>query len=90
MRRLLPRATRAMAFLWVFGVWLSVSLGLYLGAAARQAPLDWGWQGLAPGLIGRGVTGAAIGLFSSLLVIVLMREEQRLAIPSAGAAVQRL
>jgi hypothetical protein len=88
MRRLLPRATRAMALLWVFGAWLSVSLGLTFGALARQWQMGLAWQGLAPGLIGRAVAGAASGLFSSLLVIFLMREGQRIPKSKAGAAAQ--
>jgi hypothetical protein len=78
LRRLLPRARRAMTLLWVFGVWLSLNLGMYLGALVRAWALGLGWHGQVPGLLGRTVAGATIGLLTSVLITILLRELQRM------------
>ena len=76
-RRLLPRARTSMALLWVFGVWLSLSLGMYLGALARELAKGFAQTTAYQGLIGRSAAGAIIGMLTGALLIVLMRESQR-------------
>lgn len=77
LRRLLPQARFSMALLWVFGVWFSLSLGMYLGALARELAKGFGPTVAVQGLVGRAAAGAAIGLLTGVLLIVLMREARR-------------
>ena len=79
LRRLLPRSTLSMALLWVFGAWLSLSLGLGLGAYVRQFVSGFGWPEIVPGIMGRTVAGAAIGVLTGVLLIGLMHEARRLS-----------
>ncbi len=79
LRQLISQIKVSMALLWVFGVWLSLSLGMYLGALTRQWAESFGPTIAVPGLIGRAAAGAAIGLFTSILLSVLLREAQPLS-----------
>jgi hypothetical protein len=79
LRRHLPRARLAMALLWVFGAWMSLSVGLAVGALVRTGMLGFDWPVFARGLIGQATAGAVIGLLTGALLIVLLREAQRLA-----------
>jgi hypothetical protein len=79
LRRLLPRSTLAMALLWVFGAWLSLSLGMALGGLARQIAPGFGWPEIVSGIVGRTTAGAAIGMLTGVLLIGLKREARRLS-----------
>jgi hypothetical protein len=79
LRSVLDRPTRAMRALWVFGAWLGIGLGLFVGGTA--ATVFVGTNGLADSLLdglyrvvwgaGWGVTVAVV---SSVVLWILRRE----------------
>jgi hypothetical protein len=89
LRSVLDRPTPAMCALWVFGAWLGIGLGLFLGG--WSATLFVGTGALADSFVGglyRVVWGAGwgvtVGLVSTLILWLLRHELTKTKAPTIG------